>query len=269
MDNFSTSLLTGFDGRLATALELAQAAGDSTLEYFLTDRYAVERKGDSSPVTVADKNAEQLVRQKLAKQFPSDGILGEEFGTTAGTSEFEWIIDPIDGTKSFIGGVPMYSTLLALVHQGQVLAGAIYIPPLKEMIFAVKDRGAWWSYGGKPAEKARVSTRDLAHGMFVTTQFDSFRKRNAEAGLSKLEKASFVTRTWGDGYGYLLVATGRAEVMVDPIANPWDLASVQIVIDEAGGRFTSWNGNPNYTDGDGVGSNGVVHDEVIGYLTGT
>lgn len=267
MTNIPDSPLTGYEGRLAAALELAQAAGDSTLDYFLTERYAVERKGDNSPVTVADKNAEQLVRGRLAKQFPADAILGEEFGTTAGSTEFEWIIDPIDGTKSFIGGVPMYSTLLALVHQGQVLAGAIYIPALKEMIFAVKGRGAWWSYAGKPAERAKVSTRDLAHGMFVTTQFDSFRKRGATIGLDKLEQASFVTRTWGDGYGYLLVATGRAEVMVDPIANPWDLASVQIVIDEAGGRFTSWQGNPTYTDGDGVGSNGVVHDEVLGYLS--
>ncbi len=154
----------------------------------LTERYAVERKGDNSPVTVADKNAEQLVRQRLAEQFPADAILGEEFGTTAGSTEFEWIIDPIDGTKSFIGGVPMYSTLLAVVHRGQVLAGAIYIPPLKEMILAVKDRGAWWSYAGKPAERAKVSTRDLAHGMFVTTQFDSFRKRKAEAGLAGWNK---------------------------------------------------------------------------------
>ena len=222
MTNFHESLLTGYEGRLEAALELAQAAGDSTLDYFLTERYAVERKGDNSPVTIADKNAEQLVRDRLAAQFPSDGILGEEFGTTAGTTEFEWIIDPIDGTKSFIGGVP--------------------------------------------AERAQVSTRDLAHGMFVTTQFDSFRKRQAEAGLARLEQTSFVTRTWGDGYGYLLVATGRVEVMVDPIANPWDLASVQIVIDEAGGRFTSWQGNANYTDGDGVGSNGVVHAEVLAAL---
>ncbi len=119
MQNFPDDLLSGFDGRLKAALELAQAAGDSTLDYFLTERYAVERKGDNSPVTIADKNAEQLVRERLAASFSSDGILGEEFGTTAGSSEFEWIIDPIDGTKSFIGGVPMYSTLLALVHQGR------------------------------------------------------------------------------------------------------------------------------------------------------
>lgn len=263
-----SSLLSGFDGRLALALELARAAGDSTLEYFQTDRYAVERKGDNSPVTVADKQAESLVRQRLQETYPTDAILGEEFGAQTGTTEFEWIVDPIDGTKSFIGGVPLYSTLLALVHQGQVLAGAIYIPALREMIFAVRGRGAWWSVGDKAQERAQVSTRDLAHGMFVTTQFDSFRKRGAGEGLLALEKAAYVTRTWGDGYGYLLVATGRAEVMVDPIANPWDLASVGIVIEEAGGKFSSWKGSSSYADGDGVGSNGVVHNEVLRLLNG-
>lgn len=263
---FPDSLLAGFDGRLKTALELARAAGDSTLEYFQSDRFAVERKGDNSPVTIADRRAEQLVRAQLAELYPSDAILGEEFGTQTGSTQFEWIVDPIDGTKSFIGGVPMYSTLLALVHQGQVLAGAIYIPPLREMLFAIKGRGAWWSVGDAAAEQARVSTRDLEHGMFVTTQIDSFRKRNSWDAFLSVEKEAYVTRTWGDGYGYLLVATGRAEVMIDPIANPWDLASVQIVIDEAGGRFSSWQGKPAFSDGDGVGSNGVVHERVLQLL---
>ncbi len=260
---YPDSLLAGYEGRLGLAVELAEVAGNSTLDFFQTDRYAVERKGDNSPVTVADQTAEKLVRERLANAFPQDGILGEEYGTQSGSSEFEWIVDPIDGTKSFIGGVPIYSTLLALVHKGQVLAGAIYIPPLREMIFAVHQRGAWWSVGDKKAERAQVSTRTLEQGMFVTTQFDSFAKRGSAAGLAALEKAAYVTRTWGDGYGYLLVATGRAEVMVDPIANPWDLAAVQIVIDEAGGRFSSWKGNSTYSDGDAVGSNNVVHDQVL------
>jgi histidinol phosphatase-like enzyme (inositol monophosphatase family) len=266
---FPDTLLAGFDGRLTTALELAQLAGDSTLEYFQTDRFAVERKGDDSPVTVADRGAEQLVRGRLAELYPNDAILGEEFGGQAGSSEFEWIVDPIDGTKSFITGVPLYSTLLALVHQGRVLAGAIYIPGLGELIVAVRDRGAWWSVGGKAAERARVSQRPLAQGIFVTSQIDSFRKRGAWNGFTELEKAAYVTRTWGDGYGYLLVATGRAEVMVDPIANPWDLASAQIVVNEAGGRFSSWQGTDSFAAGDGVGSNGVVHAEVLRALTTT
>jgi histidinol phosphatase-like enzyme (inositol monophosphatase family) len=260
---FPDALVAGFDGRLATALELAQLAGDSTLEFFQTDRLAIERKGDDSPVTVADRAAEQLVRQRLSQSFPSDAILGEEFGTQAGSTEFEWIVDPIDGTKSFIAGVPMYSTLLALVHQGQVLAGAIYIPPLRELVFAVRGRGAWWSAPGRAPQAAQVSQRRLSQGIFVTTQVDSFRKRGAWEGFLRLESAAYVTRTWGDGYGYLLVATGRAEAMVDPIANPWDLASAQIIVNEAGGRFTSWDGSESFSAGDGVGSNGLVHAEVL------
>lgn len=263
---FPDTLLTGFDGRLTAALELVQLAGDSTLEYFQTDRFAVERKGDNSPVTVADRSAEQLVRSHLAERFPSDAILGEEFGGQAGSSEFEWIVDPIDGTKSFITGVPLYSTLLALVHQGQVLAGAIYIPPLREMLLAVRGRGTWWSVGGKAAERARVSQRPLSQGIFVTSQIDSFRKRGAWSGFTELEKAAYVTRTWGDGYGYLLVATGRAEAMVDPIANPWDLASAQIVVNEAGGRFSCWQDTDSFAAGDGIGSNGVVHADVVAML---
>lgn len=265
--HFPDTLLAGFDGRLTAALELVQLAGDSTLEYFQTDRFAVERKGDDSPVTVADRGAEQLVRSRLAELYPSDGIVGEEFGNQAGSSAFEWIVDPIDGTKSFITGVPLYSTLLALVHEGQVLAGAIYIPPLREMIFAVRGRGAWWRVGDKQAERAQVSKRPLAQGIFVTSQIDSFRKRGAWDGFIELEKAAYVTRTWGDGYGYLLVATGRAEVMVDPIANPWDLASAQIVVNEAGGRFSSWQDADSFSAGDGIGSNGAVHAEVIKALS--
>lgn len=264
---FPDTLLAGFDGRLTAALELVRLAGDSTLEYFQTDRFAVERKGDDSPVTVADRGAEQLVRSRLAELYPSDGIIGEEFGNQAGSSAFEWIVDPIDGTKSFITGVPLYSTLLALVHEGQVLAGAIYIPPLREMILAVRGRGAWWRVGDKPAERAQVSKRSLAQGIFVTSQIDSFRKRGAWDGFIELEKAAYVTRTWGDGYGYLLVATGRAEVMVDPIANPWDLASAQIVVNEAGGRFSSWQDTDSFSAGDGIGSNGAVHAEVLKALS--
>ena len=263
---FPSALVEGYDGRVQAALELVQLAGDSTLEFFQTDRFAVERKGDNSPVTVADRRAEELVRAQLGERFPSDAILGEEFGSAAGSTEFEWIVDPIDGTKSFIAGVPMYSTLLALVQRGQVLAGAIYIPPLRELVFAVRGRGAWWSVDGKSAQRAQVSERKLPQGIFVTTQLDSFRKRGALAGFNEMERMAYVTRTWGDGYGYLLVATGRAEVMVDPIANPWDLASVQIIIDEAGGKFTSWQGKPIYVDGDGVGSNGIVHEQVLRLL---
>jgi histidinol-phosphatase len=263
---FAPELLVGFDGRLALAAELARQAGETTLEFFQTSRFDVERKGDDSPVTVADRQAEQFVRQRLAERFPQDAILGEEFGGAVGSAEFAWIVDPIDGTKSFITGVPLYSTLLAVVHEGRVLAGAIAIPGLSEIAFAVAGRGAWHSAAGRAAIRCQVSRRGLGDGVFLTSQRDSFDKRGAGAGFTALEQRAYVTRTWGDGYGYLLVATGRAEVMVDPIANPWDLAAAQIVVNEAGGRFTSWSGSDSYSAGDGVGSNGRVHDEVLRLL---
>jgi len=259
---FPLQLQNCLEGRLACAVELAKLGGQLTLKYFQTTSIDVERKGDNSPVTIADKQAEELIRAELSQRFPADAILGEEFGSHAGTSDYQWIVDPIDGTKSFISGVPIYSTLIGIVHHRECLGGVIYIPALDEIVFAAKDTGTWHSIRGSQPTRCYVSCRTLAQGLFVTTQFDSFGKRGAEEGYQKLEKASYISRTWGDGYGYLLVATGRAEVMVDPIANPWDLAAVQPVVEEAGGKFTSWSGESTVFGGDGIGSNSLVHDEV-------
>jgi histidinol-phosphatase len=263
---FPADLQNCLEGRLACAVELAKLGGRLTLKYFQSTGVDVERKGDDSPVTIADKQAEELIRQQLSQRFPADAILGEEFGSAAGTSDYQWIVDPIDGTKSFISGVPIYSTLIGIVHQRECLGGVIYIPALDEIVFAAQGTGSWHSIRGSDPSLCRVSSRRLSQGLFVTTQLDSFARRGAGEGYQKLEKASYISRTWGDGYGYLLVATGRAEVMVDPIANPWDLAAVQPVIEEAGGRFTSWSGESTVFGGDGVGSNALVHEEVLTML---
>lgn len=254
------------EGRLAAAIDLAVAGGRSTLEHFQSASVEVIRKGDDSPVTIADRNAEQLIRDKLANQFADDSILGEEFGEQVGSSGFQWIVDPIDGTKSFISGVPLYSTLVAVLQDQVCLAGVIYIPALDEIVFATKGKGAWHSARGSEPTKCQVSSRDLKDGLFLVSQVDTFRKRSAESCYLEFENKAYVTRSWGDGYGYLLIATGRAELMVDPIANPWDLAAVQIVVEEAGGRFTSWKGEPTVFDGDGVGSNGTNHEMAVSVL---
>lgn len=254
------------EGRFAAAVELARLAGQSTLELFGSRAFDVERKGDDSPVTMADKQAEQLIRRELATRFPQDAILGEEFGSSEGGSDYGWIVDPIDGTKSFISGVPLYSTLVAVIKDKRAVAGVIYIPALDEMVFAAAAAGCWHSVKGATATRAEVSKRTLDQGLFVLTQVDSFRKHNAEAAYLALEKEAYVTRSWGDGYGYLLVATGRAELMVDPIANPWDLAAVQVVVDEAGGRFTDWHGQSTYAGGQGVATNGLVHPLALEHL---
>jgi histidinol-phosphatase len=250
--------------RLELARRAGVAAGQHTLTYFQRDNYAVERKGDSSPVTIADKEAEQYLRREIAAAFPDDAIVGEEFGAVPGTSGYRWILDPIDGTKSFISGVPMYGTMVGVEFEGRSVIGVVYIPGLDEGVYAAQGEGCWHWRGAATPTPARVSQRKtLAEGAFVTSQSDSFAKRGAAEVFQALEKAAYITRTWGDCYGYLLVATGRVEVMVDPIMNVWDAAAIQPIMEEAGGTFTSWTGETTIHAGEGIGTNGLVLDEVL------
>jgi histidinol-phosphatase len=270
-------LFRAFDGRMRLAVELAEQAGRQTLEMFGGEGLQVERKKDRSPVTEADRRAERLIRERLQASFPEDTILGEEYGLIEGSSPYRWVVDPIDGTKSFISGVPLYCTLVGLMRSsptaggagqgGESLAGVIYLPALDELVVAAHGLGCWHRTGQAPLRATRVSSVNrLDNGLFVTSEVKSFGDRSAADAYQRLEQAAYISRSWGDGYGYLLVATGRAEVMVDPIANPWDLAAVQPIIEEAGGTFSSWNGQPTVTAGDAVGSNGHVHQEVLELL---
>lgn len=250
--------------RFDQLVELARGAGRITLGYFQRADLAVERKSDNSPVTVADRAAEQWLRQQIRSRFPSDAILGEEFGDIAGDSGFRWILDPIDGTKSFIGGVPLYSTLIGVEWSGRSILGVIYIPGLDEIVYARRGQGAWHQCGNSPPVAARVSPRaKLREGIFVTSQVDTFDQRAAGDAFRELQAASYVTRTWGDAYGYLLVATGRVEVMVDPKMNVWDCAALQPILEEAGGTFTDWQGVATIYGGEAVATNGHVLDEVL------
>lgn len=260
-----TSLRSQIDPRLALAIEAGKAAGRLTLTYFQQDNFQVERKNDQSPVTVADRSAEQLLRELIAKAFPTDSILGEEFGAIDGTSGFRWILDPIDGTKSFISGVPLYGTMIGVEHEGRSQVGVVYIPGLDEGVYASAGGGTWHFQGNAAPKPARVSQRPrLADGLFVTSQVDTFSRRaNSLPAFEQLQAAAYVTRTWGDCYGYLLVATGRAEVMVDPMLNVWDAAAVQPIVEEAGGTFTDWQGQPTIHAGEAIATNGLVLDEVL------
>lgn len=250
--------------RLAAALAFSQAAGRLTLEYFQSDKLSVERKADNSPVTQADRGAERYLRRRISEEFSADGIIGEELGEQSGTSGFSWILDPIDGTKSFMSGVPLYSQLIGILLDNESVAGVIHIPALDECVFAARGEGAWWRQRGSPPRRARVSSRErLADGIFVTSQVDSFWRRDAGDAFVRLQQKAYVTRTWGDGYGYLLVATGRADVMVDPIMNLWDAAAIKPVIEEAGGTFTDWQGNPTVHSGEGIATNRRIRDEVL------
>ncbi len=250
--------------RLERAVAMARAAGELTLKYFQQRHLAVERKSDRSPVTVADREAETLLREQIRGTFPEDAIVGEEHGELPGTSGYRWILDPIDGTKSFISGVPLYGTLIGVERGGRSLIGVIHVPALGETVFARQGGGCWYQREGQPAVPTQVSTTDrLSDGLFVTSQVDTFTARGAADAFTEVSRAAYITRTWGDAYGYLLVATGRAEVMIDPAMHIWDAAALQPVLEEAGGRFTDWQGNPTILAGEAIGSNGRVHDEVL------
>lgn len=250
--------------RLDLARTIAVEAGQLTLGFFQQRDLAVERKGDDSPVTQADRQAETLMRDRIAAAFPNDGIIGEEHGTSEGTSDYQWVLDPIDGTKSFIAGVPLYSVLIGVLHQSASVIGVIHIPGLEETVYAAKGQGAWWEQRGAERTAARVSTTSkLNDGVFVVSQADSFANYKSADAFARLEAAAYVTRMWGDGYGYLLLATGRIEAMVDPVMNLWDAAAIQPVVEEAGGTFTDWQGNPGVHAGEGVATNSLVFDEVL------
>ncbi len=260
----SSALAAEVAARLALARDAGVAAGKLTLRYFQTTNFQTEKKSDGSPVTIADRSAEQLLREWIAAAFPHDGILGEEFGEVAGTSGFRWILDPIDGTKSFIHGVPLYGTMIGIEHEGRCPAGLVYMPGLDEGVFASAGQGTWHFRGNSLPTRASVSTKDkLSDGLFVTSAIDMYARRDAVHVLDALQKTAYITRTWGDCYGYLLVATGRAEVMIDPILNVWDAAAVQSIVEEAGGTFTDWQGNRTIHAGEAIATNGQVLDEVL------
>jgi histidinol phosphatase-like enzyme (inositol monophosphatase family) len=262
------SLDQKMQGRLELAWKVACQAAEVTRGFFRSDRFQIERKNDRTPVTTADRQAELTARKMISGAFPADGILGEEYGEQPGQSEYRWIIDPIDGTKSFICGVPLYSTLLGLMRRDEPVAGIIAIPVLQEAAFGVHGGGCWYVEGNSPWKQARVSSvSQLREGLFVSSQVDSFERRGAHQAYQRLQATASITRTWGDGYGYLLVATGRAEAMVDPIVSPWDVAAIEPVVVEAGGRCTSWSGPFNLHAGELVGTNGQVHQEVLQLLS--
>lgn len=245
---------------LELTVSLAQTAGDATLEWFQRTDLEVEDKADGSPVTVADRTAERLIREELARRCPADGILGEEEGSTAGTSGRRWIIDPIDGTQAFVRGVPLYSTLVAVEDADGVIAGAIHLPGLTETVAAGRGLGCF--HNGTRTGVSEQATIDDA--VFSASGYDYM----AADMLERLHASPMRLRTWGDAYGYALVATGRIEAMVDPIVSVWDLAPMMVIIPEAGGVFTDLRGQARYDGGDGLATNGALHTEILGIVTG-
>ncbi|MFO7892422.1 MAG: inositol monophosphatase family protein [Longimicrobiales bacterium] len=286
---------------LTEAVEVAEAAGAVTLQHFQAGA-AVERKADRSPVTVADREAERVMREMLRERFPRDGVLGEEGGEEAGSSGRRWVLDPIDGTRSFVHGVPLYGVMVALEADGEAVVGVLHFPALEETVSAARGMGCWWN-----EEPCRVSDRaGLEHALAVTSGDARLKEPGPGAGrgdsgsdpgdgggpgdtgsdglpaladatagltddpglaaritaLRRLAGRVGTFRTWGDAYGYALVATGRAEAMLDPVLNIWDAAAVRPVIEEAGGVFTDWAGAARHTSGHVIATNVALGDEV-------
>lgn len=254
--------------RLDLARRIATEAGKLTLDHFQAHDLAVEWKQDHSPVTVADRRAEQFLRDQIVAAFATDAILGEEFPERQGNSGWRWILDPIDGTKSFIRGVPLYGTMVGLEHERNSVAGVVYIPALDECIYAARGEGAWHSTKGSSPKRARVSARtELGQALLCAsdTRVEDPAKREAYA---RLQSAVAVSRTWGDCYGYLLVATGRAEIMIDPVMNVWDAAAIAPIVTEAGGTFTDWQGRATIYEGEGIATNGHLLEAVLALVRG-
>ncbi len=244
---------------VSAAVEIVREAGELTLKHFRSTDLEVIAKGDGTPVTVADQGAERLIRERLGEQFPDDSVLGEEEADHHGTSGRRWVIDPIDGTKAFTHGVPLYTNLLALDDEHGPAVGVINVPGLSETVWAGRGLGCFCN-----GEQVQVSTTsDLSGGWVTTSGFDPW----TVDLFTRLKGAGVHLRTWGDGYGYVLVATGRVDAMIDPAAALWDVAPMPVILSEAGGRFTSTDGDPRPDQGSGLGTNGAIHDALLDLLS--
>jgi len=261
-----TSSDPSLDDLLQFALDAAWQAGRVTLSHFQTGLVA-ERKADNSPVTIADREAEQKLRQLITTRWPAHALIGEEFGASPGDEtgdDYTWIIDPIDGTKSFVSGVPLYSVLLALVRDNEPLLGVIHFPGLNETVYAARGHGCYWN--GRRSRVSSVST--LADAVMLASDLNTFAAFGREEAFQRLIKKTYIQRTWGDAYGYALVATGRAEVMLDPVMALWDCGPLQIILEEAGGTFTDWRGTPTIYGGEAIATNGVLYEQVMALVRG-
>lgn len=242
--------------------ETAYLAGRSTLAYFQTGVKA-DFKADNTPVTLADKAAETLIRERIEDCFPDHAIIGEEFGDKESlTSSHRWFIDPIDGTKSFLRGVPLFAVLIGLEIEGRIEVGAAYFPALDEMLAAGTGLGCWWN--GRRARVSSVSKLDEAWVAF--TDPGSFDKYGRRGQFERLKGVSYHRAGWSDAYGYLLVATGRAEVMLDPVMSAWDCAPFPAIFREAGGYFGDWSGQETIYHEEALGTNQALQAQVLRLL---
>jgi len=247
---------------LEFAVELARDAGNITLKYFRKDP-ETSTKPDGSFVTVADREAEAHLRKRIRERFPTDGIVGEEEGETKGTSGRRWILDPIDGTFAFVHGVPFYGVLIGVEIEDEPTIGVVNMAALDEIVYAAKGVGCFWN--GRPARVSKLTT--LEESLLLCTEFVACHRFGFGPASEELQRRAKASRTWGDCYGYVLLATGRAEVMLDPVMNLWDCAALLPIVEEAGGTFTNWQGERTISGGNAIATNGRVFDEVMSIVS--
>jgi myo-inositol-1(or 4)-monophosphatase len=253
-----------FQSYLSFAIETAYLAGRLTLGYFQTG-IRPDFKADDTPVTVADRKAEELIRARIEKQCPRHAIVGEEYGMNENKeASHRWFIDPIDGTKSFLRGVPLYAVLIGLEIEGAVKVGVAYFPALDEMIAAASGEGCWWN--GRRAHASDVS--NLKQAVVVFSDVANFAKYGRSEAWERIKQTTYFRAGWGDAYGHLLVATGRADLMLDPIMNVWDCAPFPPILKEAGGYFGDWQGNSTIYGNEAMSTTQVLLAEVLALIRG-
>ncbi|MBR6854077.1 MAG: histidinol-phosphatase [Fibrobacter sp.] len=258
---------------LKIALKTAEFAEENILKFYQND-VGVEWKADKTPVTIADKGTEELARKFWAKETPSFGVIGEEFGIESPDAEYQWVIDPIDGTKSFIHGVPLFGTLIGLYHKNVPIASVIRLPAMKSAVWAVNGGGAFLD--GREVRASKVS--QLSDALVLSGTVNTMEDKGFGEGFTKLRRSARLHRGWGDCYGYYLVAAGRAEIMVDPVVSLWDIAPFPLLMKEAGGKFSTIDGKTELFDVNGkptapiyegftsIATNGLLHDVALEML---
>jgi histidinol-phosphatase len=249
--------------RYELAIDVARRAGEVAMEYF-DGSFTVEYKGDHSPVTVADREAEHLIRTLVRQEFSHDGFLGEEFGDSPGESGYRWILDPIDGTRSFVRGIPLWGVLVGLEYKGELIAGVCRAAPLGDTYHALRGEGAY-----RNDRRIRVSDEnDLSKALVFYSGLQWFIRAGKENAFLELIRRTDRQRGFGDFYGFMLVAQGSGEMMVEHGVHIWDVAAIQPIIEEAGGRFTNWDGKVDLFRPDVLVSNGKLHDQTLQILGG-
>ena len=258
--------MPGWSDDLALAHELADAADEITRARYEASDLVVETKPDLTPVSDADRAVEGAVRRILADRRPNDAVVGEEEGTT-GTGDRRWIVDPIDGTKNFVRGAPSWATLIALEVDGKVVVGAVSAPALARRWWAARGEGAWVRSpaGVRGCAVSRVAT--LADAFLSYASLHGWEEQGRLAQFLELSRAVWRTRAYGDFWSHMLVAEGAVDLSCEPEVNLWDLAALQPIVEEAGGRFTDLAGASRADGGNVVCSNGLLHDEVLAVLS--